>query len=289
MKVLAIVLGFGAIFCWGINSLMINKGLKNTDVSTFNAIRMIPAFILLVLFMLYTDTPIFPRMDLSILAILTGFLSYSLAYGLFLQGLKRGLTHRVWPVGNSAPLWGVVAAIMFLGEGANLFVILSIILVVSGICLLRHKNSNGGMEGEKRGIFLAFFAALLWGVLIVPNKYCLNEGMAPLSFLTCMIIAGTIANNAFLLFQYSLGKSIFDKKGITWSIFSGIVALLGGGLFWQFALSIEKASRLAPLMGIETLIVFLLSIFLLRESSTKRSFLGIALVILGVFLVTSFG
>lgn len=289
MKLIGLVLGFGAIICWSFNSLMIDWGMEDSSVFKFNAIRTVPASILLVFFMLLSGRIIFPGVKLSVLAFATGFFSYFVALSLFISGLDKGATHKVWPVGNTAPLWATVSAILILGEKTNLFVLFSAGLVVVGIFLLSRREEKNGSPNENGGIPFAFLAALIWGVLIVPNKYCLNHGMSPLSFLTIMIIAATIANNVYFIYQKGFEEMVRNSKGVYWGLASGIVALFGGGLLWQFALSIEDASVLAPLLGAESPIVLLLSVVLLNESPTGKSIFGIVLVFLGVLIVSTLG
>ncbi|KXA91060.1 hypothetical protein AKJ57_02620 [candidate division MSBL1 archaeon SCGC-AAA259A05] len=289
MKTLVIGLGFGAIMCWSLNSLMIDKGLKNMDVYAFNAIRTMPATALIILFMILTGRQLFVRLDFFIMAFITGVSSYFLALGLFVHGLGRGFTHKVWPVGNSAPLWATISAILFLGEKATLYVLVATSLVISGIYLLSQREFNDDTGSEEGGVLLAFLAALIWGLLIVPNKYCLNQGMSPFSFLYIMIIAGMVSNVSFLVIRGRLGELTRSKNGITWGIISGIVALFLGGLSWQIALSIEEASRLVLMLGAESPIVLLLSVTFLKERPSKKSLLGIVMVFLGVFLVTWLG
>lgn len=275
--------------CWSLNSLMIDKGLKNVDVYTFNAIRTIPAAALIILFMIFTEKQLLVSLDFFVLAFISGVSSYFLALGLFVRGLGRGFTHKVWPVGNSAPLWATISAILFLGDSATLYILVAATLVMLGIYILSRREFNDDTENEEGGVLLAFLAALIWGLLIVPNKYCLNQGMSPFSYLYIMIIAGMISNIGFLTFRGRLGELTRSKNGITWGLISGIVALFLGGLSWQIALSIEEASRLALLLGAESPIVLVLSVVFLKEWPTKKSLAGIAMVFLGVFLVTWLG
>lgn len=289
MKLIGVMLGFGAIVCWSFNSLMINWGLKDSSVFKFNAIRTIPALVLLVTFMLMTGKTIFPEPRLSILAFATGFFSYFVALNLFISGLNKGGTHKVWPVGNTAPFWATVSAILILDEKANTLVLLSAVLIVIGIFFLSRRGEKEADVERNMGVPLAFLAAFIWGILVVPNKYCLNQGMSPLSFLTIMIIAAFVSNNIYFLYREGFEEMIRDIKGLYWGLVSGIIALFGGGLFWQLALSVEDASRLAPLLGAESPIVLILSVLLLGESPTYKSIFGIALVFFGVLIVTTFG
>ncbi|KXA93492.1 hypothetical protein AKJ65_06270 [candidate division MSBL1 archaeon SCGC-AAA259E19] len=121
------------------------------------------------------------------MAFVSGFLSYYVALSLFIYGLDQGATHKVWPVGNTSPLWATVSAILILGERANIFVLLSAGVVVVGIFFLSGREKKNGNVDRNGGIPFAFLAALIWGVLIVSNKYCLNLGMSPFSYLTTQI------------------------------------------------------------------------------------------------------
>ena len=128
----------------------------------------------------------------------------------------------------------------------------------------------------------------MWGTTIVPNKYCLSEGMSPIMFLLVGAVTASVACNILrFVHRAKNGKNRmkFNGRGVGLSILSGILGLFAGQLLWQHALKIEEASTLSPVVGAMIPLAFLFSILLLGERPTRRAWGGMATIFAGVLLV----
>jgi drug/metabolite transporter (DMT)-like permease len=284
MNLIALVLMLAATLCWGADQTIGKLAVKRMSVSVFNALR--PTFVapLAIIFALSTNSLSYPGAFLTAIAILAGVISWCVGCELYFYLLKRGTVHKILPIGNSHPVWGVFAAILFLGEEATLFIFVSAALVIIGAYFLAQKEQETGRW--KRMVPLALLVAIMWGVVIVLNKFCLNEGVKVGTLLTIEVISAAVACNIVMgIHQIRAGIKL-DKKGVGLSFLSGFSGFFIGHVLYLSALGIEKASVLAPINGAVIPFGFLLSILLVRERPSKKAILGMVIVFIGVFLAT---
>ena len=284
MELLAWALALVATFCWAAAQVIGKMVLKEVGVVLFNSIRFCVVAPPLLIGALLTGGWGIVGLGELLAAVLSGALGLVCGGLLFFHSLKKGAAHRIIPVGNSYPFWTILFAVLFLSEEIKMFVPISAVLIFLGSFLL-----SGEKEAESRpvgkGISVVCFVAFLWGLAAVLNKYCLNRGMAVLNLLA---ITTTVAAISFgVAASLGVGKGIMKGKGrLGLTVLSGILGLLVGEPIYLCALSIEKASTLAPLMGGTIFFGFLLSVLSLKERPTSESILGTALILGGVTLTS---
>jgi len=284
MNLLALALALGAALSWAGDQVTGKMALRTTSVSVFNAIR--PSFALpfAVLFALSAGGLSYPSTKLTLIAILTGAVNWFVACELYFYIMHRGAAHRIIPVGNSHPLWGVTAAVLLLGEEMRLVLFLSAGLVFIGAYLL---TPRGGKTSRWRaGIFLSLLVAFMWGSMIVPVKYCLDNGMNVGTLLVIWAASAAVPCIIAAVIRRFRTGVVLDRKGVKLSLLSAVLGFLAGEILFLSALEMEKASVLAPVAGAVIPFGFLLSISLLGERPTKKAILGIIVVFAGVSLAT---
>jgi len=67
-------------------------------------------------------------------------------------------------------------------------------------------------------------------------------------------------------------------------IFSGLVGVFIGGLFWMAAMTKLQLSYAYPFIGLTFILVLLLSVVILKEPLTVYKVIGIVLIVLGIFI-----
>jgi drug/metabolite transporter (DMT)-like permease len=207
------------------------------------------------------------------------------AGALFFYIMERDAAHRIVPVSNSQPLWGVLAAALLLGEEVELTILLSVALVILGSYFLTPKVGSGASGRWRTAMLLALLVGVMWGTTIALNKYCLSGGMSPEMFLLVAVGSASVACDLMWLVNRARNGVNFNGSGIRLSILSGILGLFVGQLLWEYALEIEEANALSPMVGAVIPLGFLFSILLLGERPTIRAWGGMAIIFAGVLLV----
>jgi drug/metabolite transporter (DMT)-like permease len=131
---------------------------------------------------------------------------------------------------------------------------------------------------------MAFLVAIIWGSLIVVNKYCLG-GMTAGTLLLMVNITGAVSCNVAAVASIK-SRSEFDKRSVGLAMLSGTLGLFVGEILSYFALRIEEASVLAPVLGTLIPFGFLLSVLLLKERPSRKAVFGMLIVFSSVVLVS---
>lgn len=285
MNSLAFVLMLVATTCWALGHVIGKLALRKMDVSVFNAIRTSIVVPMAVLFAILTGSLANPGLEYIFAGALAGMIGWFAAAQLYFHLLKRGSAHRIMPVGNSYPLWGIILAVLFLGEEARPVLFAAAVLVIIGAYFLAPKQ-NKSSHWNIATVPSALLVAVIWGSTIFLGKYCLNGGMTAGTLLVLVVVFGAAFCDVTMVITHIKNRIKFDKKCVGISMLSGTVSLFIGDVLSFFALGMEKASVLSPIYGAVIPFGFLLSIFLLKEKPAKKMILGMITVFTGVFLAT---
>lgn len=224
---------------------------------------------------------------LLLVAVLGGTVDSFVGTSLHMIALKRSPAHEAVSLSNTAPFWGVVAAVVFLGESPQFASFVAAVLVVLGAYFLASNHDRSDKETTRWGPWVALTAGVLWGVAeIVPVKHCLTQGMTPLTYQLMALTGSATAWGVFALFRYCSSGFSWSRRGMSIAMLTGFTNLFLGWIMWLFALDRAPASLIAPIRGLVVLFGFLASILILKERPSKRSAIGVLLIIAGVMLVS---
>lgn len=283
MNVLALTLMLFTTISWGLAQVIGKLALGKIDVLTFNAVRASTALPMAILFVFFAGDLVNPGLEFLFFAVLSGIIGRFMAVQLFFYLIKKNLAHRVMSISNTYPLWSVFLAILFLGEEPSVVVLMAAILVVVGAYFLTSRRGKSGNWGLLT-VTMAFSVAIMWGSLLVLNKYCLG-GMTASTLLLIVTITGAVSCNAAMV-AHIKSRLKFDKRSVGLAMLSGVLGLFVGEILSYSALKLEKASVLAPVLGTLIPFGFLLSVLLLKEKPSKKAIFGMLIVFLGVVLVS---
>lgn len=285
MEPLALALMLTATACWASAQVIGKLVVRKMDVSVFNAIRPSIVAPMAILFAILTGSLANPGLKFIFAGALAGAIGWFGAVQLYFHLLKRGSAHKIIPIGNSHPLWGVIFAVLFLGEGARSVLFASAIIVIIGAYLLaprRDKSSRWNVAT----VPLAFLVAIMWGSMMILSKYCLNGGMTAGTLLVVMTVSAAVSCDITMAITHIKKKIKFNKKYVGLSVLAGTLGFFVGQILSLFALEMEKASVLSPIYGAVIPFGFLLSILLVKERPAKKAILGMIIVFAGVLLAT---
>lgn len=282
-----VFLALGACLCWATGQTISKVIIDDTDIEIFRALASFSGLLIVVLYTILTGGMDLPGFGLILVAAISGIVDPVIGVLFYLEALKRSQVHLVAPLANTAPLWGVLTGILFLGEGINSFIIVSVVVVILGSYLISGRPQKG-LEFEKVGTVLALLAGIAWGVTEVgPTKYCLDNGMSLISYIMILLASSGTVWTVVFLFKRGRGKDPeYTSRGVILSLFGGIVAFFLGWFLWMSALKGVSASFIAPTRGSLVLFAFLLSIIFLKERPKNASIVGMVLILVGVFLVS---
>jgi drug/metabolite transporter (DMT)-like permease len=288
----AILFALAASVCWALAMVLGKLGLKWMGLVTYSAVRPLLGLLLVVPFGLLTAGFENPGMHLIGVAILGGVLDSFLAALLFRLALHKNPAHKVTALALTSPLWGVVAAILILGEQPRWVVFVAAVLVVSGAVFLVDRQRRSMRAARSLwGTAVSLLAGIIWGIAeTVPTKYCLTQGMTPLTYQLILVATAGVCWGIVAIAYRSSGHPLrFSRRGLGIALVTAFLSFFLGWRLWLSGLALAPASLLEPVHGSMTLFAFLFSVLLLRERPSVRSSIGVALTFAGVLVVSILG
>ncbi|MBD3215100.1 MAG: hypothetical protein GF311_21005 [Candidatus Lokiarchaeota archaeon] len=197
------------------------------------------------------------------------------------------------PINIIAPLegYGLIIFILFsyfiLKEDISIIEILGIIGIIVGVILITAFNPNTAtfQSTDFNGLSLLIISIVIIGVEIVLILFSrANDYIA-----SGLIIGGTAGS--LMAFQ-TVSKRITSAPDITLTIVFGIFTLILATttlLLTQFAFAKSKANRVVPCFtSVSIILAIILGVISLDENILLIQIGGIAVIIVGVFLLTAF-
>jgi drug/metabolite transporter (DMT)-like permease len=286
---LAILLAVGATLNWAVTWLLMKVGVDRMSWVGFGFLRPWMGLPFILLFAWATGGFTFGSPLLVLVGLGSGLLNAVFGTSLFYYAHSHGTLHETNILANTSPFWGVVSAILFLGEPARLVTFGAGVLVIAGTIFLVRNRSGERERRNLRASLAALGAGVLWGFSIaVPTKFCMDGGMSPIAYqllFTCSAAGGWSVVAAPSLWRRRLR---FDRRSLWIAFVSAFTGLFAGWVLWLVALQRIDASALSPLNSLTLLFAVILGVVVLRERITRRIVIGGALIAAGVTLVSLF-
>jgi drug/metabolite transporter (DMT)-like permease len=209
-----------------------------------------------------------------------------------LLGIEKMGLNRSTTIAASAPVWGTLAAMAFLGERPSILVMLGTLGVVGGVVILSPAETQGGGAGGRWfqwSLLYPLTASIAYALPPVFSKFAYGYQATPYVGMAVAFSTG----NVFLLGGTAiLGRQerlAMAPRAWLWLLPAGLLSFLSSLCLWTAFVS-GSASTTLPLSRLVPLWVLLLSYFCLRtlERIGWREAVAAALVVLGAALITAF-
>lgn len=227
------------------------------------------------------------RWDAAFVFLAVGSFYPAAATILTFESTRRLGPHVTGALGNLAPLFAVVAAVLILGETAGPVEAAGLVAIVLGATLLTTGRTWQDRPLLMWALLLPLAASLIRGLAAPMLKLGFTLWPNPMAAtLACYVMSATVALAAGALRTRNTGAK-FDSKGVAWFIAVGFangfatMALI-------FALSGGPVTLVAPVVATYPLFTLLIGAVLLRQSAPEsRQIAGVALTVAGVILLVT--
>ncbi len=286
MPNVAILLAISAAAAWAIGMTAAKPGVRHMDLVTYTLARWLLVSVLALIYALVTQRLAFPGWWPVLLAAGAGILDSTFGGIFYLLAMERTSAHQTTTLSSTAPLWGVMGAILLLGEPLLWRIVVAAVLVIAGAVFLTERRRSAKPK-VWLGAGFALITGILWGFAeTVPAKLALQGGMSPETLLLVFALSGALGMFALLPILRPRIPRRVERRGILFVVLSAIGGAFLGWLLWLHALNLAPASVISPIRGSTLLFAFAYSVLFLKERPTPRAFVGIALVAAGVLLVS---
>lgn len=187
---------------------------------------------------------------------------------------------------SSSILLVFISSIFIFNELVNRFNYFGVALILIGIYLVVSEKAIKIPRLDK-GVFLISLAVILNVIYVLIVKKLLFS-VEPINLVIMMYFSTTIALTCYhLIFKRQNLKALFcpKPKMILRVIITALFASIGNLLIYS-ALSLGNASKVYPIAGLQSVFVFGIASFFLREKFYWHRLAGIFTVFLGIFLIS---
>lgn len=275
-----ILYSFLAAIFSGLTTIFAKKGVKNIDSLLSTSIR--TAIILIISFLIVIIFNSFEKINIKtfIFLILSG-ISTTLLWINYFKALDYGNVNEVTPVDKTSIVITLVLSSIFLNEKITILKIISCILIIVGTFLMVNKSEH---SNNKEWLLYAILTAIFTSVSAIISKIGLRDINPSLgNFYRTIIVFILIW---FYVIIKKKQKDIITIKGQTWTylIISGFTTSLSW-LFYFYALKNGEASMVFPIEKLSVVVSIGLSYVILKEKMTKKSIIGLILIIIGTLIL----
>ena len=282
-----ILYAFGSAFFAGETSILAKIGVKDIDSHVATAIRTIVVLIFswIMVFIVGSQGTIgnISGKTLTFL-ILSGFATGA-SWLCYFKALQLGDVNKVVPIDKSSIILTMVLAFIFLGENITINMVVGMIGIGIGTYLMiQKKESIEKVVKGKAWLVYALLSAIFASLTSILGKVGIenvesNLGTA-IRTIVVLIMAWIIV---FATKKQSDVKKI-DKKSLLFLILSGI-ATGASWLCYYKALQDGLASIVVPIDKLSILVTILFAYVFLKEKLSKKSIVGLVLIVVGTLIL----
>ena len=282
-----ILYAFGSAFFAGATSILAKIGVKDIDSHVATAIRTIVVLIFswIMVFIVGSQGTIgnISGKTLTFL-ILSGFATGA-SWLCYFKALQLCDVNKVVPIDKSSTILTMVLAFIFLGENITINMVVGMIGIGIGTYLMiQKKESIEKVVKGKAWLVYALLSAIFASLTSILGKVGIenvesNLGTA-IRTIVVLIMAWIIV---FATKKQSDVKKI-DKKSLLFLILSGI-ATGASWLCYYKALQDGLASIVVPIDKLSILVTILFAYVFLKEKLSKKSIVGLVLIVVGTLIL----
>lgn len=287
IKNMWILYAFGSAFFAGATSILAKIGVKDIDSHVATAIRTIVVLIFswIMVFIVGSQGTIgnISGKTLTFL-ILSGFATGA-SWLCYFKALQLGDVNKVVPIDKSSTILTMILAFIFLGENITINMVVGMIGIGIGTYLMiQKKESIEKVVKGKAWLVYALLSAIFASLTSILGKVGIenvesNLGTA-IRTIVVLIMAWIIV---FATKKQSDVKKI-DKKSLLFLILSGI-ATGASWLCYYKALQDGLASIVVPIDKLSILVTILFAYVFLKEKLSKKSIVGLVLIVVGTLIL----
>ena len=279
-----ILFAFGSAIFAGLTSILAKCGIKKTDSTVATAVRTVIVLIFswIMVFLTGSQSQIRSIDNKTLIFLILSGLATGASWLCYFKALQLGDINKVVPIDKSSTVLTILLAFLFLHEKISAPKAAGVILIAIGTFLMIEKKASEKdkkTEG-KSWLLYAFLSAIFASLTAILGKVGIS-GVE--SNLGTAIRTGVVLVMAFLM-VFVTGKQSKIKeipgREFLFIILSGF-ATGGSWLCYYKALQDGLASVVVPIDKLSILVTVAFSYFVFHEKLTKKSALGLTLIVVG--------
>ena len=274
----------GSAFFAGVTAVLAKCGIRKTDSTVATAIRTIVVLIFawIMVFLVGSQEQIQTIDRTTLLFLILSGLATGASWLCYFRALQIGDINKVVPIDKSSTVLTILLAFLLLGEPIGLFQGIGVVLIGAGTFLMIEKKQQEGSRGVsgKGWMLCAFGSAMFASLTAILGKVGIQGAESNLG---TAIRTGVVLVMAWVMVLVTgKAKAVrqVPRRELIFICLSGI-ATGASWLCYYRALQDGPASVVAPIDKLSILVTVAFSYLVFHERLTRRSGLGLALIVAG--------
>lgn len=274
---------FGSAFFAGITSILAKCGIRKTDSTVATAIRtiVVVVFAWVMVFIVGSQNQIASISMKSLVFLVLSGIATGASWLCYFYALSKGPIDKVVPIDKSSTVLTIILAFIFLQESVSIFKVICMILIGLGTYLMIDKKGNNQEAKDNKWLLAAFGSAIFASLTAILGKVGIDgvESNLGTAIRTCVVLV-----MAWMMVGVQKKRVSVPKNELGFLVLSGI-ATGASWLCYYKALQTGNASVVVPVDKLSVLITILFSYLVFKERLSKKSLLGLILLVAGTLLM----
>lgn len=276
-----VLFAFGSALFAGLTSILAKCGIRKTDSTLATAIRTIVvlAFSWLMVFLVGSQSQLGSLTGKTLLFLVLSGLATGASWLCYFRALQLGNINKVVPIDKSSTILTILLAFLFLGEPITAVKAVCVALIGGGTFLMIEKKAG---QESKSGKWLPYAvgSAVFASLTSILGKIGISGVESNLG--TAIRTAVVLVMAWVMVFVTGKGGELKKIPGreLGFICLSGL-ATGGSWLCYYKALQDGLASVVVPIDKLSILVTVAFSYVVFREKLTRRSTLGLVLILAG--------
>lgn len=282
-----VLFAFASAFFAGVTSILAKIGVKDVDSHVATAIRTIIVLIFswIMVFIIGSQSTIVNIDGKTFLFLILSGLSTGGSWLCYFKALQLGDVNKVVPIDKSSTILTMILAFIFLNEKITINMVIGMIGIAIGTYLMIQKKEKAEkIVKRKAWLIYALLSALFASLTSILGKVGIENVESNLGTAIRTIVVLVMA--WIIVFATKKQRDIkkIDKSSLIFLILSG-VATGASWLCYYKALQDGLASIVVPIDKLSILVTVLFAYIFLKEKLSKKSLLGLILIVVGTLLL----
>lgn len=282
-----VLLAFGSAFFAGITAILAKIGIKNTDSNLATAIRTIVILIFswLMVFIVGSQNMIYQISGQSLLFLILSGLSTGASWLCYFKALQLGDVNKVTPIDKSSTVLTMIMAFIFLSESITWIKFIGMCAIGIGTYMMITKKKVDNKEVTDRSwLIYALLSAVFASLTSILGKVGISGVESNLGTAVRTIVVLIMAWLVVFVSKKQNEIKNIDNKSRWFICLSGITTGASWLCYYR-ALQDGFASVVVPIDKLSIVVSIVFSYFILKEKLTKKSFLGLIIIVTGTLLL----
>lgn len=285
-----LIMAFASAFFAGITSILAKCGIRETDSDVATALRTIAVLIFACIMVLIVGSAsqlseISPK---SYLFLILSGLATGGSWLCYFKALSLGDVNKVVPIDKSSTILAVLLAIVLFHETKNLPIkLLSTALIGVGTYLMIEKKESSTKVTHESWFIYAILSAVFAALTAILAKIGIEDVESNLATAIRTVVVLFAAWFIVIIKKKTHLVKDIDRKEFAFIMLSG-VATGASWLCFYYAIQNGVVSVVVPIDKLSIVVSIAFSYLVFHETLTRKSGLGLALIVAGTLLMTVF-